>query len=103
MENGLGAIDKLEDDGTIHDSYRIEYHKAHIEKMKEAVEEGIDLFGYTMWSCIDLVSFSSGEMRKRYGFIYVDIDDEGKGTFKRYKKDSFYYYQKVCQSNGEEI
>ena len=56
-----------------------------------------------MWSCIDLVSFSSGEMRKRYGFIYVDIDDEGKGTFKRYKKDSFYYYQKVCQSNGEEI
>ena len=103
VENGFGAIDKLEDDGTIHDPYRIEYHKAHIEKMKEAVEEGVDLFGYTMWSCIDLVSFSSGEMRKRYGFIYVDIDDEGKGTFKRYKKDSFYYYQKVCQSNGEEI
>lgn len=103
VENGLGAIDKLEDDGTIHDPYRIKYHKAHIEKMKEAVEEGVDLFGYTMWSCIDLVSFSSGEMRKRYGFIYVDIDDEGKGTFKRYKKDSFYYYQKVCQSNGEEI
>ena len=103
VENGMGAIDKLEDDGTIHDQYRIEYHKAHIKKMKEAVEEGVDLFGYTMWSCIDLVSFSTGELRKRYGFIYVDIDDEGKGTYKRYKKDSFYYYQQVCQSNGENL
>ena len=101
VENGLGAIDKLEDDGIIHTLIVIV--QSFIEKMKEAVEEGVDLFGYTMWSCIDLVSFSSGEMRKRYGFIYVDIDDEGKGTFKRYKKDSFYYYQKVCQSNGEEI
>lgn len=103
VENGLGAIDVLEEDNTIHDPYRIDYHRRHIQKMKEAVEEGVDLMGYTMWSCIDLVSFSTGELRKRYGFIYVDIDDEGKGTYNRYRKDSFYYYQKVCQSNGEDL
>ena len=103
VENGMGAIDQLEEDGTIHDPYRIDYHRRHIQCMKEAVEEGVDLMGYTMWSCIDLVSFSTGELRKRYGFIYVDVDDSGQGTFKRYKKDSFYYYQKVCRSNGEEI
>ena len=101
VENGIGAIDILEEDGTIHDLYRIDYHRQHIIKMKEAVEEGVDLLGYTMWSCIDLISFSSGEMRKRYGFIYVDVDDEGNGTYQRYKKDSFYWYKKVIQSHGE--
>lgn len=103
VENGMGAIDKLEADKTIHDPYRIDYHRSHIKMMKEAVEEGVDLFGYTMWSCIDLVSFSTGELRKRYGFIYVDVDDQGKGTYQRYKKDSFYYYQQVCQSNGDNL
>ena len=73
--------------------------------MKEAVEEGVDLFGYTMWSCIDLISYSSGEMRKRYGLIYVDAADDasGKGSFKRYRKDSFYWYQKVIETNGEDL
>ncbi len=101
VENGLGAVDRLEEDGSVHDDYRIDYHRRHIEKMREAVEEGVELIGYTMWSCIDLISFSSGEMKKRYGFVYVDADGQGNGTYKRYKKDSFYWYQKVCASNGE--
>lgn len=101
VENGIGANDKLEDDLTIHDSYRIEYHKSHIEKLAEAINEGVDLIGYTMWACIDLVSFSSGELRKRYGFIYVDANDDGLGTQSRYKKDSFYWYKDVISSNGE--
>ena len=71
--------------------------------MSEAIDEGVDLIGYTTWGCIDLVSASTGEIRKRYGFIYVDADDEGNGTYQRYKKDSFYYYQKVCLSNGKDI
>lgn len=103
VENGLGAIDKLEDDYTIHDQYRIEYHKAHIEMMRSAVNEGVDLFGYTTWSCIDLISNSTGEFRKRYGFIYVDVDDFGNGTYNRYKKDSFYWYKHVIETNGEEL
>lgn len=100
-ENGLGAVDKLEDDNTVHDGYRIDYLKAHVNAMNEAIEDGVDLFGYTWWGPIDLVSASTGEMKKRYGFIYVDVDNEGKGTFNRYRKDSFYYYQKVIASNGE--
>ncbi len=103
VENGIGTIDVLEDDKTIHDSYRIDYHKRHIEKMREAVAEGVNLIGYTMWSCIDLVSFSSGELRKRYGFIYVDVNDDGTGTYKRYKKDSFDWYKGVIASNGENL
>ncbi len=103
VENGLGAHDKLEEDGAIHDPYHVEYMRAHIAKMKEAVEEGVDLIGYTMWSCIDLCAASTGEVSKRYGFIYVDVDDEGNGSFKRYKKDSFYWYKKVIASNGEEL
>lgn len=103
IENGLGAIDQLEADGTIHDPYRVEYMRRHIAAMKEAVEEGVDLMGYTMWSCIDLVSASSGELRKRYGFIYVDANDDGTGTFKRYRKDSFWWYKKVIESNGEDL
>ena len=103
-ENGLGAFDKLEADHTIHDPYRIDYLRAHIEQMKKAVEEdGVDLMGYTPWGCIDLVSASTGEMAKRYGFVYVDADDSGNGTFKRYKKDSFYWYKKVIETNGEEL
>lgn len=103
VENGYGAIDTLED-GTVHDIDRISYLKAHIQQMKIAVEKyGVDLIGYTTWGCIDLVSFTTGEMRKRYGFIYVDKDDGGKGTLKRYKKDSFYWYKKVIKSNGEEL
>lgn len=103
VENGLGAHDTLEEDGAIHDPYHIDYMKAHIAKMKEAIEEGVDLFGYTMWSCIDLCAASTGQVSKRYGFIYVDVDDEGQGTFKRYKKDSFYWYKQVIATNGEDL
>lgn len=103
IENGLGAQDTLEADGSIHDPYRVDYMKRHIAAMKEAVEEGVDLMGYTMWSCIDLVSAGSGELRKRYGFVYVDAHDDGTGTFKRYRKDSFWWYKKVIESNGEDL
>lgn len=103
VENGLGAHDTLESDGTIHDSYHVEYMSAHIEEMVKAVNEGVNLIGYTMWSCIDLCAASTGEVSKRYGFIYVDVDDEGNGTFKRYKKDSFDWYKKVIASNGEDL
>lgn len=102
VENGLGANDQVEADGSIHDDYRIEYMKDHIIEMKKAVDEdGVNLIGYTPWGCIDLVSAGTGEMKKRYGLIYVDMDDEGKGTLKRSCKDSFYWYQKVIESNGE--
>lgn len=91
-------------DHKIHDNYRIEYLRDHIKEMKKAVvEDGVDLMGYLPWGCIDLVSASTGEMKKRYGFIYVDEDDHGKGTLKRYKKDSFYWYQKVIKSNGTDL
>ncbi len=103
VENGLGAYDKVEEDGSIHDSYRIDYLKKHIEQMKLAVEDGVDLMGYTPWGCIDLVSASTGEMAKRYGFIYVNKFDDGTGDLSRQKKDSFYWYQKVIKSNGEEL
>ncbi|MBR5340505.1 MAG: 6-phospho-beta-glucosidase [Erysipelotrichaceae bacterium] len=104
VENGFGAVDKVEEDGSIHDPYRIAYMKAHIEAMKDAVnEDGIPLLGYTCWGCIDLVSASTGEMKKRYGMIYVDKDNEGNGTLNRYKKDSFFWYKKVIGSNGEDL
>lgn len=103
VENGLGANDVLEKDGTIHDSYRQEYLKEHIIQIREAIEDGVDVIAYTPWGCIDLISASTGEMKKRYGFIYVDLDNEGKGTFKRYKKDSFNWYKKVIASNGEDL
>ncbi|MCF0105352.1 MAG: glycoside hydrolase family 1 protein [Holdemanella sp.] len=103
-ENGLGAKDVLCDDGSVHDLYRRYYFKRHVEEMKKAIEiDGVDLFGYTTWSCIDSVSASTGEMSKRYGFIYVDVDDQGNGSFKRYKKDSFKWYKKCIASNGEDI
>ena len=104
VENGLGANDKVEEDGSIHDDYRIEYLREHIEQMKLAVnEDGVDLIGYTPWGCVDLVSASTGEMKKRYGFIYVDKDNEGKGTLNRSRKDSFYWYKKVIETNGEDL
>ena len=103
IENGLGAIDKVEEDISIHDDYRIDYLRSHIQTMKEAVEEGVDLMGYTTWGGIDLVSASTGQIEKRYGMIYVDANDKGEGTYKRLKKDSFYWYKKVCESNGEDL
>lgn len=103
VENGLGAKDTLEE-GKIHDSYRIDYLKKHIIAMKEAIElDGIDIIGYTPWGCIDLVSAGTGEFRKRYGFVYVDKNDEGTGTLNRIKKDSFTWYKKVIETNGEEL
>ena len=103
VENGLGAKDTLEDDGSIHDPYRIEYVREHIRKMMEAVDEGVDLFGYTAWGCIDLIAASTGQISKRYGFIYVDLDDKGNGSLKRYRKDSFYWYKKVIASDGKDL
>lgn len=102
VENGLGAVDKPDEKGYVEDDYRIEYLSEHIKAMIAAVEEdGVDLLGYTTWGCIDLVSASTGEMKKRYGFIYVDKDNEGRGTLKRTRKKSFYWYKKVIESNGE--
>ena len=103
VENGLGAVDQFENE-TVIDDYRIEYMQAHIHEMKKAIEiDGVDLMGYTPWGCIDLVSAGTGEMKKRYGFIYVDVDDQGQGTFKRYKKKSFDWYKKVIATNGEDL
>ncbi len=103
VENGLGAADTVEPDGSIHDSYRIDYLRSHIQEMKKAVEDGVDVIAYTMWGCIDLVSASTGEMKKRYGFIYVDKDNDGNGTLNRSRKDSFYWYKKVIETNGEDL
>ncbi|MFT9457448.1 MAG: 6-phospho-beta-glucosidase [Liquorilactobacillus hordei] len=104
VENGVGGIDTLEENKKIHDGYHIEYLQKHIEAMSDAINiDGVELLGYTPWGCIDLVSASTGEMKKRYGFIYSDVDDLGKGTYKRYKKDSFYFYKKVIGSNGTDI
>lgn len=104
VENGLGAVDQPDENGNIDDDYRIEYLREHIKAFKLAVElDGVDLLGYTTWGCIDLVSATKGEMSKRYGFIYVDCDNEGNGTKKRSKKKSFYWYQKVIESNGEDL
>lgn len=102
-ENGLGATDTLENDGMIHDPYRIAYLKDHVEQMKEALIDGVNLLGYTMWGFIDIVSCGSMEMSKRYGVIYVDRDDRGQGSNQRYKKDSFYWYQKCIELNGEDL
>ena len=100
-ENGLGTSDVVEADGTVHDPYRIEYLKEHVKAMSDAINiDGVDLLGYTWWGCIDLISESTRQMSKRYGFVYVDLDDEGHGTYKRYRKDSFYYYKKLIAANG---
>lgn len=103
VENGLGAVDKIEKDGSIQDDYRIDYLRDHIIQMKEAIKDGVDLMGYTSWGCIDLVSVSSGEMKKRYGFIYVDKDNDGNGTLERRKKKSFEWYKQVIATNGEKL
>lgn len=103
VENGLGARDTVEADGSIHDPYRVEYLADHVRAMRAALDNGVDLRGYTVWGCIDLVSASTGEMSKRYGLVYVDRDDEGNGTFERRKKDSFTWYQKVIASQGEDL
>lgn len=103
VENGLGARDVKADDGRIHDTYRIAYLRDHIRAMKEALEDGVDLIGYTPWGCIDLVSASTGEMAKRYGFIFVNKFDDGTGDLSREKKDSFYWYKKVIASNGADL
>lgn len=103
VENGLGAYDKIEEDGSIKDDYRIEYLSDHIKQMHEAVLDGVDLMGYTPWGCIDLISASTGEMAKRYGFIYVEKYDDGSGDLSRRKKKSFEWYKKVIYSNGEDL
>jgi 6-phospho-beta-glucosidase len=103
VENGMGAKDILEEDRTVHDHYRIDYLRKHIEQMREAVKDGVDLVGYTPWGCIDLVSATTGEMAKRYGFIYVEKYDDGTGDLGRIRKDSFYWYKKVIASNGRDL
>lgn len=93
----------MDEDGNIHDPYRIEYMREHIRQMAEAVEDGVELIGYTVWGCTDLVSAGTGEMAKRYGLVYVDKDNQGNGTLKRRRKDSFYWYQRVIATNGAEL
>ncbi|MCF0111048.1 MAG: family 1 glycosylhydrolase, partial [Erysipelotrichaceae bacterium] len=105
VENGLGANDVVEEDGSIHDPYRVNYMREHIKAMEQVVnEDGVPLLGYTMWGPIDIVSASTGEMKKRYGFIYVDKDDSGKPcSMKRSRKDSFFWFKKVIATNGEDL
>lgn len=103
VENGLGAVDTLEEDKRIHDGYRIDYLREHVKAMDKALDDGVELLGYTTWGCIDICSASYADMTKRYGFIYVDADDYGNGSYNRYKKDSFYWYQQVIGSNGEDL
>ena len=104
VENGLGATDILTQgkDGTltVEDDYRIAYLNDHLVQVEEALSDGVEVMGYTAWGCIDLVSASSAELKKRYGFIYVDRNDDGTGTLERYKKKSFYWYQNVIRTNG---
>ncbi|WP_088041433.1 6-phospho-beta-glucosidase [Bacillus sp. EAC] len=103
VENGLGAIDVLEEDDVINDTYRIDYLKSHFIEMAEAIKDGAEILGYTSWGPIDLVSAGTGEMKKRYGYIYVDKDNEGNGSLRRVKKNSFYWYKDVIQTNGENL
>ena len=103
VENGLGMMETLNEEKTVHDDYRIAYLKAHIEAIRDAVCDGADVLGYTAWGCIDLVSCSFASFSKRYGFVYVDADDLGNGTYNRYRKDSFFWYQNVIRTNGKEL
>lgn len=103
VENGLGAFDQVEEDGQIHDEYRISYLTDHIRAMYETIRDGVELIGYTSWGCIDLVSASTGEYAKRYGYIYVDRHDDGSGTMERRKKTSFDWYKQVIASNGANL
>ncbi len=103
VENGIGAKDTLEADGTIHDPYRVDYFRSHFKEIEKAIDAGVELMGYTSWAPIDLISASTNQMSKRYGFIYVDQDDLGEGSLKRYKKDSFDWYKKVIATNGKDM
>lgn len=104
VENGLGAVDTLDQDGSVHDPYRIDYLRRHVDEMKKPFwEDGVEVIGYTPWGCIDLVSAGTGEMKKRYGLIYVDKDNDGKGTLRRVRKDSFYWYKDCIASHGENL
>jgi 6-phospho-beta-glucosidase len=104
VENGLGAVDSFDNNGNIHDTYRIDYLRSHIKASIDAVhEDGVNLMGYTPWGIIDIVSFTTGEMKKRYGLIHVDRDNNGEGSLKRTKKDSFDWFKNVIQTNGESI
>lgn len=103
VENGFGASDVVQEDGQIHDTDRIDYLRAHIAEMEKAIREGVPLIGYLLWAPIDIISSSTGEMKKRYGLIYVDKQDDGSGTLARMKKDSFYWYQKVIATNGDTL
>src|SRR5699024_75888 len=103
VENGLGAIDTLTEDGKINDDYRIEYLRQHVIEMGEAIQDGVEIIGYTSWGPIDIVSASTGEMKKRYGYIYVDRDNKGAGSLNRIKKKSFDWYKELIHSNGQSI
>ena len=104
VENGLGAIDEIGPDGSIQDDYRIQYLKDHLQAMMKAIcQDGVECLGYTMWAPIDLVSLSTGEMKKRYGFIYVDMDDKGRGTLERRKKKSYHWMADVIATQGESL
>ncbi|MEF7612206.1 glycoside hydrolase family 1 protein [Enterococcus casseliflavus] len=103
VENGLGAVDEIKEDGSIIDDYRIEYLKSHLSEMVKAINEGVDIWGYMVWSPIDIISSSTGEMKKRYGLIYVNRNDDQQGNFERYKKKSFYWYKDIIESNGENL
>ena len=103
VENGLGQIDEPDENGIVHDDYRINYLRQHLMALRDALRDGVDIMGYTYWGPIDIVSAGTGEMKKRYGFVYVDRDNEGHGTMERRKKDSFYWYQKVIRSNGADL
>lgn len=99
----LGALDVLQEGNVIEDDYRIDYLKEHIKQIKEAIADGVDVMGYTSWGCIDMVSAGTNQMSKRYGYIYVDQDDMGRGTKRRIKKKSFYWYKNVIATNGEQL
>ena len=104
VENGLGAKDVLREDHTVEDDYRIEYMNAHLKAVLDAIDEdGVEVMGYTCWGCIDLISESTKQISKRYGLIYVDCDDYGRGTYRRYKKKSYDWYRKVIETDGESL
>ena len=103
LENGIGMIETLNEENTVHDDYHIAYLKEHLRALKMAINDGCDIRGYTWWGPIDVVSSGTSEMSKRYGFVYVDQDDECKGPHKRYQKDSYYYYKHIIETDGDEL
>ena len=103
VENGLGFEDKISEDGVIHDDYRIDYIKQHLLEIYNAIEDGVDVMGYLYWAPIDMISNSTGQMKKRYGFIYVDKHDDGTGTYERSKKESFEWYKEVIHTAGKSL